>query len=264
MDNYIHSQALAAISETIPAPLQPIAIQHLNGVCLKPEDFLPVSAKEDSRPKTSKGPVGRPAAAQKPFPESFPAGSGITYDNLYDSRTMKIIGGCLRRLHESSLFSDAELEDKRVELMEKLPFMLQGFNPQTAVTDARYKFTSTVLGHMTSAIFNKRSSRQRPISLNQKINEDGELIDVLGEKDCAYLCVYDKGLAQMEALEELEHLVSNLPERYVLLILMKHQLGMTEEKIAPRLQISRSAVHKRLAAIPELAKSIMREKGTRR
>jgi len=45
---------------------------------------------------------------------------------------------------------------------------------------------------------------------------------------------------------------------------MKHQLGMTEEKIAPRLQISRSAVHKRLAAIPELAKSIMREKGTRR
>ena len=156
MDNYIHSQALAAISETIPAPLQPIAIQHLNGVCLKPEDFLPVSAKEDSRPKTSKGPVGRPAAAQKPFPESFPAGSGITYDNLYDSRTMKIIGGCLRRLHESRLFSEAELEDKRIELMESSPFMPQGFNPQTAVTDARYKFTSTVLGHMTSAIFNKR------------------------------------------------------------------------------------------------------------
>ena len=76
--------------------------------------------------------------------------------------------------------------------------------------------------------------------------------------------MYDKGLAPMEALEELEHLVSNLPERYVLLILMKRQLGMTEEKIAPRLQISRSAVHKRLAAIPELAKSIMREKGTRR
>lgn len=253
------TEALAAISETIPTPFQSIAIKYLNGVYLKPEDFLPTPAKEGSASKANKGRVGRPAAEQKPFPTSFPAGSGITYSNLYDPRTTKIIGGCLRRLQESRLFSEAELEDCRIDLMEALPFMLQGFKPQTAVKDARYKFTSTALGHRTDAIFNKRSSTQRPVSLNREINEDGELIDALGEKDCADLCVYDKGFARMEALEELAYLVSKLPERDTLLILMKHHLGMTEEEIAPRLQLSRSAVHKRLVAIPELAKTILRE-----
>lgn len=253
------TEALAAISETVPAPFQSIAFKYLNGICLKPEDFNQTPAKEGSTSKASERRVGRPTAEQRPFPTSFPAGSGITYSNLYDPRTMKIIGGCLRRLQESRLFSEAELDDCRIDLMEELPFMLQGFNPQAAVTDGRYKFTSTALGHRTDALFNKRNSTQRPVSLNREINEDGELIDALGEKDCADLCVYDKGFAKMEALEELEYLASKLPERDVLLILMKHHLGMTEEEIAPRLQLSRSAVHKRLDAIPELAKAIMRE-----
>ena len=177
---------------------------------------------------------------------------------------MKIIGGCLRRLQESRLFSEAELEDCRIDLMEALPFMLQGFNPQAAVTDGRYKFTSTALGHRTDALFNKRNSTQRPVSLNREINEDGEFIDALGEKDCADLCVRDKGFARMEALEELAYLVRKLPERDAVLILMKHQLERPRRRSLPGSRFPEVLSHKRLDAIPGLAKAILREEGAAR
>ena len=207
--------------------------------------------------------MGRPKNAARPFPTSFPAGSGITFDNLFDEHTKRIIEACVRRLRETRLFGGGDLDDCRMELMEALPFMLQGFSPSKAVKDARFRFTSTSLGNLTTAIINRRNAELRQgaptVSLNEKINEEGELIDALGEKDCPSLCVRDKGLDGLMALDQLEFLVARMPERMSLLILMKHLLGMKDKDIASRLHVPRGSVNSLLSEIPVTAKRIMRD-----
>ena len=139
---------------------------------------------------------------------------------------------------------------------------MQQFKPMQAIQDARYKFASTALGNMTTAIFNKamaEATANATVSLNEPVNGDAELMDVLSEQDCPELYVRDKGLARLEALENLEFLVGKMSERDVLLILMHHVLNMTEEKMAVRLHCSKTAVHKHLEVIPKHAKAIMRK-----
>lgn len=264
MENTIRAmaRATASFSREIPYPFQAIARKGLDSGTLKPEDFLPDPPAPVKQTKKRRSRSGRPANAMQPFPKSFPAGSGITYDNLYDQRTMSIIGACLERLRESGLFSDTRLEEVRAELMEALPFKMQQFKPMQAIQDARYKFTSTALGNMTTAIFNKamaEATANATVFLNEPVNGDAELMDVLSEQECPELYVRDKGLARMEALENLEFLVGKMSERDVLLILMHHVLNMTEETMAARLHCSKTAVHKHLEVIPKHAKAIMRK-----
>lgn len=259
------SLACEAIRETVPWPLRQVALDSLANGVLKPCDFLPdPSAIHDRRKHIRRNRVGRPVGAQRPFPTTFPAGSGITYENLYDSRTATILEGCVRRLRESGVFHGAELDDKRMYLMEELPFMMQGFRPD-GNPESRYKFASTALGNRVTWLIRQRNAELRQhgatVSLNECINGDGELMDALDERECPELCVRDRGLAAMECLEQLDLLVRRLDGETSLLILMKHVLGLKHETIASRLGLSRTAIARRLKAIPDAAKSAMREGG---
>ena len=260
-----HQFACEAIRETVPWPLHRIALDFLAGGILKPGDFLPdPTAVRDRRKRIRRNRVGRPAGVQRPFPTTFPAGSGITYENLYDARMAAILAGCVRRLRESGVFHGSELDDKRVYLMEELPFMMQGFSPD-GDPESRYRFASTALGNRVTWLIRQRNAELRQhgatVSLNERIDGDGELMDALDERECPELCVRDRGLAAMECLEQLDMLVRRLARETSLLILMKHVLGLKDETIASRLGLSRTAIARRLKAIPDAAKRAMREGG---
>lgn len=250
------ARAAAIISRNLPDFLQPLANALLKGGIARPQDFTGETPRRANEPKQKQSRRrGRPRNGIRPFPTSFPVGSGITWDNLYDARTEKILSGVKRYLAESGLFG-VDLEDKVQEIREELPFRLQSFTPVPGKPESRYKFTSTAVYNMAKSQISRRQCEigqgMPTISLEENLNAEGELTlkDTLSCEDTA--------LRRDEAIDTLRLVFPQLEEQDQAIVFLSSWFELSISQIADRIGMSPNNVHYRLnTIIPRTAKEIV-------
>ena len=252
--------ALAAvdISSRFPDFLQSLVIRLLESGKAYPEDFSGKTPYSNTpKPKEARK-RGRRRKGVRPFPTSFPEDSGITWSNLYDARTKKILDGVTVYLAKANIFG-ADLEDVVLEIREALPFCLQKFSPVPGKPDARYSFTANALFNLAKSKIGQRRREIQDglptISLEETLDDDGEL-PILDTVPCE-----DNEQRVSEALEVLRVVFPLLEERDQAIAFMSAYLDLSVEQIGERLGMSQNGVHYRLVkVIPRVAKKIAAQK----
>lgn len=250
------ARAAAIISRNLPDFLQPLANALLKGGIARPQDFTGETPRRANEPKQKQSRRrGRPRNGIRPFPTSFPVGSGITWDNLYDARTEKILSGVARYMAESRLFG-ADLEDKVTVVREEIPFSLQRFRPVPGKPDARYDFTAHAAYNTAKNLIRQRlreiEQGMPTISLEENLNAEGELTlkDTLSCEDTA--------LRRDEAIDTLRLVFPQLEEQDQAIVFLSSWLELSISQIADRIGMSPNNVHYRLnTVIPRTAKEIV-------
>ena len=250
------SRAEAIIRRDVPDFLRELVFGLLASGAARPQDFTESAQKPNApkyRPQRGRG---RHRKGIRPFPMAFPAGTGITWENLYDEQTEKILNGVKRYLAESGLFG-ADLEDKVQEIREELPFRLQSFTPVPGKPESRYKFTSTAVYNMAKSQISRRQREielgMPTISLEEKLDADGELTieDTLAADDAAS--------RREDALDTLRLVFPALEERDQAIVFLHGYLELSIAQIAERLGMSANGVHHRLTVvIPRTAREAVK------
>lgn len=250
------ARAAAIISRNLPDFLQSLANTLLKNGIARPQDFTGETPRRANEPKQKQyRRRGRPRNGIRPFPTSFPVGSGITWDNLYDARTEKILSSVARDMAETRLFG-ADLEDKVTVIREELPFRLQSFTPVPGKPEFRYKFTSTAVYNMAKNLIRQRlreiEQGMPTISLDENLNAEGGLT----LKDTLYC--EDTALRRDEAIDTLHLVFPQLEEQDQAIVFLSSWLELSISQIADRIGMSPNNVHYRLnTIIPRTAKEIV-------
>lgn len=250
------ARATAIISRNLPDFLQPLANTLLKNGIARPQDITGETPRRANEPKQKQyHRRGRPRNGIRPFPTSFPVGSGITWDNLYDARTEKILSSVARDMAETRLFG-ADLEDKVTVIREELPFRLQSFTPVPGKPESRYKFTSTAVYNMAKSLIRQRlreiEQGMPTISLEENLNAEGGLTlkDTLSCEDTA--------LRRDEAIDTIRLVFPQLEEQDQAIVFLSSWLELSISQIADRIGMSPNNVHYRLnTIIPRTAKEIV-------
>ena len=248
--------ALAAvdISSRFPDFLQSLVIRLLESGKAYPQDFSgKMPCFNDPKPKGTRR-RGRHRKGIRPFPTSFPEGSGITWANMYDVRTEKILDGVAVYLAKTNIFG-ADLEDVVLEIREELPFCLQKFSPAPGKPDARYNFTANAAYNLAKSKIGQRRREIRDglptISLEESLDDDGELA-IIDTIPCE-----NNELRVAESLEMLRLVFPLLDERDQAIVFMSAYLDLSVAQIGERLGKKRGSIHYRLTkVIPRIAKKI--------
>ncbi len=248
------ARARAVIGRDLPDFLQPLAFRLLESGAAHPQDFTGETLHPNARKQRHPRKRGRRRNGIRPFPTSFPEGSGITWENLYDARTEKILLGVTRYLEQSRLFG-AYLEDKVLEIREDLPFRLQGFTPVRGNPEARYTFIAHAVYNVAKTMINQRLREIKTgaptISLDETIDPDNELTlkDMLPYEDTT--------LRKAETLEILRKIFPLLEERDQAIVFLNAYLDLSISQVAERLGMCPGGIHNRLTkVIPSIAKKI--------
>lgn len=249
------SRAEAIIRRDVPDFLRELVFGLLASGAARLQDFTESAPKPNApkyRPQRGRG---RHRKGIRPFPTTFPAGTGITWENLYDEQTEKILNGVKRYLAESGLFG-VDLEDKVQEIREELPFRLQSFSPVPGKPESRYKFTSTAVYNMAKSQISRRQREieqgMPTISLEENLNAEGELT----LKDTLYC--EDTALHRDEAIDTLRLVFPLLEEQDQAIVFLSSWLELSISQIADRIGMSPNNVHYRLnTVIPRTAKEIV-------
>lgn len=255
----------AALRYDIPDYLYPTFQVLLSEGIISEQDFEPSrgDAKvKDKEPSTS--------GQMQPYPVNFPAETGITYENIFDRRTEKIIAVALKRAVNSGLFLSPPIEVESA-IRRKLPFAMLKFIPLPEKPDSRYVFTSTVVYNLVKSMITRKRGRisedaetksQKPylVSLDREFNDNDRrnLLEIIPDRSS------DRLKRQQEASEELVVILPRLSGRDRQILFMHSWLNLTYREIGKRLGISKSAVEKRLnSKIPHIARRITAEGGIR-
>ena len=248
------SRAATIISRDYPDFLKTLAFSLLGSGKVLPEDITGETPKANAKKHRKSRRLGRHRNGIRPFPMSFPVGSGITWDNLYDVRTEKILSSVARYIAESRLFG-ADLEDIALEVREELPFRLQSFKPVPGNPEARYDFTANACFNLAKTHIRRRMREieqgMPTISLEEHLDPEGEfkLKDAIGYDDPA--------VRRYEVLDELRLVFPQLEPQDQAIAFLGAYLGLSLSQMSARLGLSETGVEYRFkTVIPRIAREI--------
>ena len=243
MDNYIHVQALAAISENFSEYLRPYVQQLIAQGILTAEDFQALPATPANKPKEEAEPKKREYA------QSFPG--GLTTDFLLDHRTLRIINSKASDLVRTGLFPPYEEEDLREDIRLDLWSKMPKYDPSQLNADP-YKFAGSVVANYGKNLLNRRNyeiANGRPtVSLSEMANEDETIGDQIAEDQGGPLCGCSMPSVRLQEMREaVSYFLTTLkplPQAISVLLL----LGFSNRAIAKKFRRTERMIRKIIAS----------------